>query len=496
MKKLEEGIGNSFINSQQKPSHNGHMNKVSSNIITMLILFFALVYGVVAQELITSNKKIDKAFKLALNTIDSNTRKGILAAGADYGGEWTRDISINSWNGVSLLRPEIAKNSLWSVTVNHDTIGHQYWDKILWVIGSLNYFKVNGDTLFLRQAYSCSKKTIESLERHYFDKSYGLFTGPSVFNDGIAGYPEPIFEPTNSSSYVLDHKNSATIKCLSTNCIYYGAYLSICEMEKILNLSENIIKDDLKKAALLKASILKQLYNAKEKSFIYLIDNQGKIDNSQEALGISFAIIFGIIKINEAREIVKKIHVSDYGITSIYPDFPRYSPKYPGRHNNIVWPMVNGFWARACKVIGDFKRFDFELSNLAALAVDSDKGNLNFREIYNPYSGKPDGGWQSGRQWESFNHQTWSATAFTSMIFDGVLGLNFESEGISFKPFLPISLDFVEIKNLRYRNAQLNIKVSGHGSKIRSFAVNNKIKEMAFIPFNSQGVLDIAIELK
>ncbi|MEO7768339.1 MAG: hypothetical protein ABIS01_12980, partial [Ferruginibacter sp.] len=87
-----------------------------------------------AQEIACNNNLIKEAFNLAVQTVDINTRRGILAAGADYGGEWTRDIAINSWNGVSLLRPTVAEKSLWSVTIHKDTIGHQYWDKIIWAI--------------------------------------------------------------------------------------------------------------------------------------------------------------------------------------------------------------------------------------------------------------------------------------------------------------------------------------------------------------------------
>ena len=68
-----------------------------------------LTIQLAAQEMNCDNKAIRDAYKLAINTVDINTRRGILAAGGDYGGEWTRDIAINSWNGVSLIRPEVAE---------------------------------------------------------------------------------------------------------------------------------------------------------------------------------------------------------------------------------------------------------------------------------------------------------------------------------------------------------------------------------------------------
>ena len=114
-----------------------------------------------AQELSSDNPAIKDAFTLAIQTMDINTRRGILAAGGDYGGEWTRDLAINSWNGVSVFRPIVAERSLWSVTINKDTIGHQYWDKILWSIAACNHYLVTGDKEFLAQAYRCSANTMK-----------------------------------------------------------------------------------------------------------------------------------------------------------------------------------------------------------------------------------------------------------------------------------------------------------------------------------------------
>lgn len=231
----------------------------------ILVLFFP--FHLFAQVLTSDNKNVEEAYKLALNTVDINIRRGILAAGAEYGGEWARDCAINSWNAASLLNPKTAEQTLWSVTKDRDTIGHQYWDRIIWVIAALNHFEVTGDKAFLKQAYKCSVNSIEQLEQQAFDKKYGLFTGPSVFNDGIAGYPEPVYDPKNRSGFVLDHKNSAVIKCLSTNGIYYGAYLSIIKMGKILKESPLKIQTFQRKADSVKASVLKYLYSEKEHKF-------------------------------------------------------------------------------------------------------------------------------------------------------------------------------------------------------------------------------------
>jgi hypothetical protein len=467
----------------------------------IIFMLFALSFNTFAQNYLCDNKNINEAFKLALNTIDINIRRGILAAGGDYGGEWTRDIAINSWNCVSLLDWEVAERSLWSVTNNKTAIGHQYWDHILWVIAALNHYKVTGNKEFLREAYYCSKNTMKALEDTVFDSEFGLFTGPSVFNDGIAGYPAPIYDSTNLSSYVLDHTESKYIKCLSTNCVYYGAYLALLEMSRILNLENDIQKNYVQKSANLKKNILEYLYNKKENKFYYFIDKNGKKDKSQEGLGIAFAVLFGIIDHDISSDLIKEAVTSEFGITSIYPDFERFSKEKPGRHNNIIWPMVNGFFANAAILAGNKEAFIRELKGLTRLALDEDKGDYNFREIYNPYTGKPDGGWQQGEgkkeiHWYSCKYQTWSATAYISMILYGIIGMRFENDTISFSPFIPPDFGNIKLTGIKYRNSILNISIKGKGDRIKSFALDGKNQDKyIFNPVN-EGTHKIYIEME
>lgn len=468
----------------------------------ILLISFTTSIHCFAQTLSCNNASISDAFKLAVGTVDINIRRGVLAAGADYGGEWTRDIAINSWNAVSLLRPAVADTSLWSVTINRDTVGQQYWDKIIWVVGAYNHYKVTGDKAFLKQAYTCSTKTMRNLERATFDKSYGLFMGPSVFNDGIAAYPEPIYEPGNLSAGVLDHKGALKIKCLSTNCIYYGAYLALIDMGKALDINKELINNDVQKAALLKSNILKHLYNSKTNFFYYLIDQNGHVNNSQEGLGISFAVMFGILNKNQAKQIISHAVVSNYGITSIYPDFPRYSHEKPGRHNNILWPVVNGFFARAAITAQDYTVFKNELYAQTHLALDEDKGNYDFREIYNPYTGQPDGGWQAFGpahpefHWDSCKLQTWSATAYLSMLFNGIFGMQFSENSLGFTPYLPEGIEHIELKNLAYRHAILDITVQGKGNTIKTFRLDGTEHQDHQIASAIQGKHKVFIELE
>jgi glycogen debranching enzyme len=343
---------------------------------------------------------------------------------------------------------------------------------------------------------------MHKLEQLAFNNQFGLFTGPSVFNDGIAAYPEPVYDKTNNSSFVLDHPNSKTIKCLSTNCVYYGAYKALVEMGELLKVDGATIQLYRQKAEALKASILKYFYSENENKLYYLVDNAGNIAKYQEGLGISFAVIFGILNNEQAFKLTKTATVSKFGITSIYPDFPRYSPAKPGRHNNIVWPMVNGFFAQACIGAGNYVSFSKELDGLTHLALDENKGNYNFREIYNPNTGDPDGGWQANGDaqpdfhWLSCRLQTWSATAYINMVQYGLAGIRIESDGITFSPFLPENVHFLKLEDISYRKALLNITIKGHGAKIKSFSLNGEMQSVYKISPSINGINDVKIEVE
>ena len=440
--------------------------------------FFAYYTSHYAQDypvLKTGKPDIDKAFTLAVETLFKNTPDSLIKAGGEYGGEWTRDVSINSWNAAALLMPEKTAYSLWSVTTdNRSFIGHQYWDQIIWVTAAYDYYQKTGSESFFRQAYKASANTMAKLEREQFDQDYGMFMGPSVFNDGIAGYEEPVFDTRHRSSYVLDFPGSKRIKCLSTNSIYYNAYLTLAKMAAKEG-DKAAQKTYAKKAADLKTAIRKNLFDAKTGKLSYLIDGNGQVHPHQEALGVAFAILFGIVDDAEAKQVIANSYSGKHGIPSVYPHFKRFDQQHPGRHNQIVWPFVNAFWADAAYSKGRTDIFSFELQNLAHLALGS---NNCFYEIYNEETGAVDGGWQQGGHWGSVYDQTWSATGYIRMILTDLLGMRFTTEGLTFSPDVQLLKEFgVErLSNLRYRNGRLDISVSGEGKKLTSVKVNGKVQ--------------------
>lgn len=459
-------------------------------------LFFA--WSLSAQTLHTNSELLDSAFRLAVWTVDHNTHEGILAAGAGYGGEWTRDAAINCWNGVSLLRPEVAQQSLWNVTEDGTRIGHQYWDKILWAIAAWHHFEVTADTAFLRRAYACSKATLAELESQHFDPYYGLFMGPAVFQDGIEAYPEPIYDPGKwDQGFVLRHHYADSICCLSTNVVYYDAYGALLRMARVLEQDTALFAA---RQAALGASILKHLYDGPNGRtlpryrfdyFVYRIGRARHNAQYQEGLGASLALMSGLLSREEALQVLLQLKLTTFGIPSVSPSFPRNSREKPGRHNMMIWPHINAFYASACGTIGADDEFYRELENIATLAVVNGQGC--FYEIYT-IEGKPSGGWQCRSLWDKKEHQTWCATGYLRLWLDHIFGLRFDGgDHLRLAPMGMRDGSMCVLDSIRWRDTELTLIVRGRGPVMRT-RINGKAAEAPAIG-NIGGHATIEIEL-
>ncbi len=424
-----------------------------------------------------------------------------IRAGGSYDQPWSRDASINAWNAASLLSPDVARNTLWAVA-DKDGAGNlrlqqdtQTWDHVVWVTAAWNHYLVTGDTEFLQSAYETAKNTIairESAAKHTVNPTYGLFNGPSFFNDGIAGYSADAIggsESKGSGSYGYDGVNASMH--LSTNALYYAAYVNVANMARELGESSAIITGYTVKATALKNAINKHLWNEDTGFYRYGLLEDGTPDNHQEGAGLAFAIMFGIADAGKAQSILQNATTMEWGVPDVYPNYERYSEAKPGRHNAIVWPLVQGLWAKAVTQAGDSDAFAFEATSLARMA----NANSGFWEIYNGTTGVVDGGWQTGGHWDSVTVQAWSASAFLDMIYADLFGMNVSESELQFSPTLPMGWGDVTLRELRYRNSYLTVSISGAGSEVQSVHIDGIPVDNAVVPATLNGDHTVEIVL-
>ncbi|MEU6241837.1 hypothetical protein [Streptomyces sp. NPDC047024] len=431
---------------------------------------------------------------------------GIVRAGGGYPQPWTRDASVNSWNATSVLDPALARNTLWS-TVDKGADGElrvqqddQQWDQVIWVTAAWNHYLVTGDRAFLRDAYRTAADTLairEHASTAGYNAKYGLFTGASFFNDGIAGYPAPPADATESvSTGSMPWPGVATGMFLSTNAVYYAAYANAANMAARLGRPAADVAAYQGKAAALKAAINKRFWNARTGLYDYMLLADGTRGAYQEGTGLAFALVFGIADPVRARSVLAHATEMTWGMPDTYPNWARYSDEQPGRHNAIVWPVVQGLWAKAAARWGAQETFASETARLARLAGN----NSGFWEIYNGRTGVVDGGWQRlgdtvKFHWGSQPDQTWSATAFIDMVHSGLFGLDFGDQGLSIAPTLPAGWGDVTLRGLRYRDATLTLSLHGAGTAIRSFKVDGRLVPGHTLPASLTGEHTVDVTL-
>lgn len=469
-----------------------------------------------APYFLTTNDSINKAYRLAVATLYANIypfKDGILKkeepvviAGLGYVTPWTRDAAINTWNACGLICPEVSLNTLKSVINKNDKgyyIDGEYWDKIIWSVGAWWYYLYSGDKEFLEIAYEAIANTLEYMENTEFNEELNLFRGPACYGDGVSAYTDIYAKHLESGiiTFATECKDLCDEKgvgipmyVLSTNCLYYYAYVLADKMAGELG-------KDMRysvKAQKMCNAINTVFWNNEKGTYNYIYDKFGGCDY-QEGLGISFAILFDIANGEQRKKIIKNFHTTPHGIPCVYPSFERYNTSDGqgfGRHSGTVWPHVQGFWSSAVSDCKNAELFDNEFMAQTSNAIRS----MQFAEIYHPLTGLPYGGRQERygaaiTDWNSEPHQTWSATAYLRNVYRDLIGLNFSCDGISFNPIGSKLTNGVCLTGLHYRNAVLNITIYGNGKNIISFRINGK-DTTPFVSADSCGVLDIEIALR
>ena len=433
-----------------------------------------------------NNQQLNEAYRIAIGDVVGNilpyenegTTRRCFIAGLDYDMPWTRDAAINSIYACALLFPDIAKNTLLSVCEHKDGksfVGDQYWDKIIWVLAAKYYVDLHADKEFEEFAVKTSINTMREMEEEEFDSKVGLFRGPAVYGDGVAAYPDKYARVSVSGILFWVEENPAEkadkgfglpMFALSTNCLYYQVYKTLANWTKDITYQQ--------KAVALKNAINKSFWNEKSGLYDYLKDES----DAQEGLGLAFAILFGVADSDQTKSILKNTYCSEHGIPCVYPNFERYEKLGElGRHSGTVWPMIQGWYALANYVSGEMDNVEKTLYLMADKAVR----DLHFSEIYHPQTGIPYGGIQetwtpNGCQmlmWRSYRKQTWSATAFLSLILYAVVGIKVENNCLIIKPHRPNGVERVSISNLCVRDLILDLEIENDNQEY-SIALTEK----------------------
>jgi len=410
-----------------------------------------------------------------VNAVEPDTT---LRTGAAWSGVWTRDVSYSIILSMAYMQPEASKISLMKKVdpagrIIQDTGSGGAWpistDRAIWAVAAYEIYKVTGDRDWLEYIYPVIKRSLDADALVVRDETTGLVKGETSFIDWRQqSHPQwmQTADIANTLALSTSAVHSRALKVLSDIAAELGhkseASHYAADSESIARaINEHLWLDD------------KGYYG------MYMYGGDNLVMNPRaETLGESLSILWDIASADRARMITENNPTTPFGVGIFFPqiaDMPPY-------HNNALWPWVASFWAMANAKAGNEQGVLEAVGSVVRPAALFCTNKENF---------VLDNG-DIATQLNSSN-MLWCLAGNIAITHKVLFGINFETDGLSFKPFVPRALAAERsLSGFGYRDAVLDITVKGSGNEIKSFKVNGK-ETAPFIPAEACGHLDVEI---
>ena len=420
-------------------------------------------------KLTTPNRLHEAVYNMGLdemvNAVEPDTT---LRTGKEWAGVWTRDVSYSILLSMAYLQPEASRISLMKKVdslgrIIQDTGSGGAWpvstDRQIWTVAAWEVYKVTGDKEWLKYIYPIIKRSLETDREAFYNTPTGLVRGETSFIDWRE-QSHPRWMQT------ADIYNSET---LSTSVVHAQAWHVLGEVAEILG-HKDVAKDAFAESKKIADAINKSLWlDDKGYYAMYLYGRDNMITNPRaETLGESLAIMWDIASPERARTITASNPTTPYGAPVFFPqiaDMPAY-------HNNSLWPWVASWWglanAKAGNEEGVMEAIGSVVRPAALFATNKENLNLDNGDIATELNS---------------SNMLWCLSGNLALTHKILFGIDFRKDGLAFRPFVPKAMAGTRtLDGFKYRDASLDITVSGYGDRIKSFIVNGKEQKDAFIP--------------
>lgn len=411
-----------------------------------------------------------------VNAVEPDTT---LRTGKEWAGVWTRDVSYSILLSMAYMQPEASMISLMKKVdplgrVIQDTGSGGAWpvstDREIWCVAAWEVYKVTGSREWLEFIYPVMKRSLETDAKAFYGTETGLVKGETSFIDWREqSHPKWM--------QCVDIYNTET---LSTSIVHAQAWHVLAEAAETLG-----HKDEARKAREMSDAIAEAVnkylwlddagYYA-----MYLYGRDNLISNPRaETLGEALAIMWDVASPERARVITEHTPTTPYGVAIFYPqiaDMPAY-------HNNALWPWVGAWWALANAKVGNEQGVMEAIGSIvrpaALFATNKENFNLDNGDIATELNS---------------SNMLWCLSGNIALTHKILFGIDYMKDSLAFHPFVPEAMGQPRrLEGFRYRDAVMNISVSGYGDKIASFKVNGK-EQPPFIPAKkAKGEMNIEI---
>ena len=419
-------------------------------------------------QLTTPNKLHAAIYNMGLdemvNAVEPDTT---LRTGKEWAGVWTRDVSYSILLSMAYLQPEASMISLMKKIdpmgrIIQDTGSGGAWpvstDREIWCVAAWEVYKVTGDRKWLEYIYPIIKRSLETDRVAFYDTETGLVKGETSFID---------WREQSHPRWVqcADIYNTET---LSTSVVHAEAWKVLGEIATILG-HKDVAKDAFAQAEKITEAVNSNLWmDDKGYYAMYLYGRDNLITNPRaETLGESLAVMWDVAPADRAKSITINNPTTPFGVANFYP----FIPDMPAYHNKSLWPWVGSWWALANAKVGNEEGVMQAIGNVfrpaALFCTNKENYNLENGDIATELNS---------------SNMLWCLSGNIALTHKILFGIDFEKDGLAFHPFVPKALGATRSLNgFKYRDANLDITVSGYGNEIRSFKVNGK-EQAPFIP--------------
>lgn len=407
---------------------------------------------------------------------DSTFRTGVF-----WGGVWTRDVSYSILHSLAQLQPEVTRISLLAKVndnnrIIQDTGTGGAWpcstDRTTWVLAAWELYLVTGSQEWLDQIYPIIKNTLEDDHLVAYDPATQLMRGETSWLDWREQEYPTWMQP-------VDIYQS---EAMGTTAVHYRSLRILAEICRLKQQPRQAAKYD-QWADQLKEGMNRHLWMDDRGWYaIYLYGRNHLVAHpQQEILGESFAILWDIASPEQQQRLSQNMMSTVWGTQDL---FPNLRDQYP-YHNDAMWPFTQGYWLKAQAKAGNEQGVLHGISSIYRLAAMS-LSNMENMVIWNgDYQGLP----------INSPRQLWSVAANLAIVPNIYFGIQYELDGIHFHPFVPKTMKGERrLQNFRYRQAVLDMSVSGFGNHIASFRLDGQECE-PFLPASLTGQHTLQIVL-
>lgn len=428
------------------------------------------------------NRLFEAVYNMGLdemvNAVEADTT---LRTGKEWSGVWTRDVSYSILLSMAYMQPEASKISLMKKVdsmgrIIQDTGSGGAWpvstDRQIWCVAAWEIYKVTGDRKWLEYIYPIIKRSLETDRSAFYDTATGLVKGETSFIDWRE----------QSHPRWMQCADIFNTETLSTSIVHAQAWKVLSEMATELG-HKTTAREALAESRRIAEAVNTRLWLPDKGYYaMYLYGRDNLIANPRaETLGESLAVLWNVADANRTRSICESNPVTPFGAAIFYPqiaDMPSY-------HNNALWPWVGAWWAlanaKAGNEAGVMQAIGAIVRPAALFCTNKENFNLDNGDIYTELNS---------------SNMLWCLSGNIALTHKLLFGIGYEKDSLTFAPFVPRALggDYA-LENFRYRDAIIDINLSGHGNEIRSFKVNGKKQAPCLAAEKAKGKMKIDIVL-